>query len=37
MDDALSGDSLTFDQLRLFLAVVDAGSFSAAARDLRRA
>jgi DNA-binding transcriptional LysR family regulator len=31
------GDALTFDQLRLFLAVVDAGGFSAAARTLRRA
>ncbi|HEX3770307.1 MAG TPA: LysR family transcriptional regulator [Polyangiaceae bacterium] len=31
------GDALTFDQLRLFLAVVDAGGFSAAARQLRRA
>lgn len=32
-----AGDALTLDQLRLFLAVVDAGSFSAAARSLRRA
>ena len=31
------GEALTFDQLRLFLAVVDAGGFSAAARTLRRA
>jgi DNA-binding transcriptional LysR family regulator len=30
-------DALTLDQLRLFLAVLDAGSFSAAARCLRRA
>jgi DNA-binding transcriptional LysR family regulator len=27
----------TLDQLRLFVAIVDAGSFSAAARKLRRA
>ena len=32
-----SADALTLDQLRLFLAVVDAGGFSAAARSLRRA
>jgi DNA-binding transcriptional LysR family regulator len=32
-----SADALTLDQLHLFLAVVDAGSFSAAARSLRRA
>ncbi len=32
-----STDALTLDQLRLFLAVVDAGGFSAAARTLRRA
>ncbi len=39
MDDAPpnSTEGLTFDQLRLFLAVVDAGGFSAAARSLRRA
>ncbi len=39
MDDAPASapDALTLDQLRLFLAVVDAGSFSAAARSLRRA
>jgi DNA-binding transcriptional LysR family regulator len=37
MDAPLAADALTFDQLRLFLAVVDAGSFSAAARTLRRA
>lgn len=30
-------DPLTFDQVRVFLAVVDRGSFSAAARQLRRA
>jgi DNA-binding transcriptional LysR family regulator len=30
-------DALTLDQLRLFVAVVDAGSFSAAARALHRA
>jgi len=30
-------EALTLDQLRLFLAVVDAGGFSAAARSLRRA
>ena len=34
---AVSADALTLDQLRLFLAVHDAGSFSAAARSLRRA
>src|SRR5579862_8388002 len=32
-----SADALTLDQLRLFLAVVDAGGFSAAARSLGRA
>jgi DNA-binding transcriptional LysR family regulator len=32
-----SAEALTLDQLRLFLAVVDAGGFSAAARALRRA
>jgi DNA-binding transcriptional LysR family regulator len=32
-----STEALTLDQLRLFLAVVDAGGFSAAARSLRRA
>lgn len=32
-----SSDALTLDQLRLFLAVVDAGGFSAAARSLKRA
>jgi DNA-binding transcriptional LysR family regulator len=32
-----SAEGLTLDQLRLFLAVVDAGGFSAAARSLRRA
>jgi DNA-binding transcriptional LysR family regulator len=32
-----STEALTLDQLRLFLAVVDAGGFSAAARALRRA
>jgi DNA-binding MarR family transcriptional regulator len=30
-------DSLTLDQIRLFLAVADAGSFSKAARQLNRA
>jgi DNA-binding transcriptional LysR family regulator len=30
-------DPITFDQIRVFLAVVDEGSFSAAARRLRRA
>jgi DNA-binding transcriptional LysR family regulator len=35
--DAPATDALTLDQLRLFLAVLDAGSFSAAARSLRRA
>ncbi|HEY6459477.1 MAG TPA: LysR family transcriptional regulator [Polyangiaceae bacterium] len=34
---ASNADALTLDQLRVFLAVVDAGSFSAAARVLRRA
>lgn len=34
---SLSLDSLTLDQLRLFVAVADAGSFSAAARELHRA
>jgi DNA-binding transcriptional LysR family regulator len=37
MDPTPAADALTLDQLRLFLAVVDAGSFSAAARSLRRA
>ena len=37
MDEPTSGEALTLDQLRLFLAVVDEGSFSAAARALRRA
>ncbi len=37
MGEPSSGDALTIDQLRLFLAVVDHGSFSAAARALRRA
>jgi DNA-binding transcriptional LysR family regulator len=32
-----SAEALTLDQLRLFLAVVDAGGFSAAARSLKRA
>jgi DNA-binding transcriptional LysR family regulator len=32
-----TSEALTLDQLRLFLAVVDAGGFSAAARSLRRA
>ena len=32
-----TAEALTLDQLRLFLAVVDAGGFSAAARSLRRA
>jgi DNA-binding transcriptional LysR family regulator len=36
-NDLNGGEALTFDQLRLFLAVVDAGGFSAAARRLRRA
>ena len=30
-------DSLTLDQIRLFLAVADAGSFSKAAKQLNRA
>src|ERR1700757_5522617 len=30
-------DSLTLDQIRLFLAVTDAGSFSKAAKQLNRA
>ncbi len=34
---ALGAEALTLDQLRLFLAVVDAGGFSAAARSLKRA
>jgi DNA-binding transcriptional LysR family regulator len=34
---ANSAEALTLDQLRLFLAVVDAGGFSAAARALKRA
>jgi DNA-binding transcriptional LysR family regulator len=38
MDEPISSDALpTFDQLKLFLAVVDEGTFSAAARSLRRA
>jgi DNA-binding transcriptional LysR family regulator len=37
MDAVPLADPLTLDQLRLFLAVVDAGSFSAAARALGRA
>jgi DNA-binding transcriptional LysR family regulator len=37
MDETSSSEALTIDQLRLFLAVVDEGSFSAAARALRRA
>jgi DNA-binding transcriptional LysR family regulator len=37
MDAPPTSDALTLDQLRLFLAVVDAGSFSSAARSLRRA
>jgi DNA-binding transcriptional LysR family regulator len=37
MDASPPADALTLDQLRLFLAVVDAGSFSAAARGLHRA
>ena len=37
MDETSPGEALTIDQLRLFLAVVDEGSFSAAARALRRA
>jgi DNA-binding transcriptional LysR family regulator len=37
MDPSTDSDALTLDQLRLFLAVVDSGSFSAAARSLRRA
>ncbi len=37
MDAPPPADALTLDQLRLFLAVVDAGSFSAAARALHRA
>jgi DNA-binding transcriptional LysR family regulator len=37
MDETSPGDALTIDQLRLFLSVVDEGSFSAAARALRRA
>jgi DNA-binding transcriptional LysR family regulator len=35
--DASAAEGLTLDQLRLFLAVVDAGGFSAASRSLRRA
>jgi DNA-binding transcriptional LysR family regulator len=30
-------DSLTLDQIRIFLAVVDEGSFSKAAKKLNRA
>ena len=37
MTDAPASDALTLDQLRLFVAVVDSGSFSAAARELHRA
>ena len=39
MDPSTSSpaEALTLDQLRLFLAVVDAGGFSAAARSLKRA
>jgi DNA-binding transcriptional LysR family regulator len=35
--DAPVTEGLTLDQLRLFLAVIDAGGFSAASRSLRRA
>ncbi|HEX4448938.1 MAG TPA: LysR family transcriptional regulator, partial [Polyangiaceae bacterium] len=35
--EGFNAEALTLDQLRLFLAVVDAGGFSAAARVLRRA
>ncbi len=37
MDGPPTAEGLTLDQLRLFLAVLDAGGFSAAARALRRA
>jgi DNA-binding transcriptional LysR family regulator len=37
MDSPRYADALTLDQLELFVAVVDAGSFSGAARKLRRA
>jgi DNA-binding transcriptional LysR family regulator len=37
MDPSPGGEGLTLDQLRLFLAVIDAGGFSAASRSLRRA
>ncbi len=37
MDEPTSPDNLTLDQLQLFLAVIDSGGFSAAARALRRA
>jgi len=35
--DASAAEGLTLDQLRLFLAVLDSGGFSAASRSLRRA
>jgi DNA-binding transcriptional LysR family regulator len=37
MSDATALDALTLDQLRVFLAVVDAGSFTSASKKLRRA
>jgi DNA-binding transcriptional LysR family regulator len=37
MDAPLGAEGLTLDQLRLFIAVIDAGGFSAASRSLRRA
>jgi DNA-binding transcriptional LysR family regulator len=37
MTEPTPTDALTLDQLRVFLAVVDAGGFSAASRTLRRA
>jgi DNA-binding transcriptional LysR family regulator len=37
MDAPATAEALTLDQLRLFLAVLDAGGFSAASRSLRRA
>jgi DNA-binding transcriptional LysR family regulator len=37
MDGSPTTEGLTLDQLRLFLAVIDAGGFSAASRSLRRA
>jgi DNA-binding transcriptional LysR family regulator len=37
MSETTPTDALTLDQLRVFLAVVDAGGFSAASRALRRA